>query len=226
MKSRPVHLAATLALIVAVGALGFAQIPVGKEPHHRVVYEDARLRVLDVNIPPGVATLDHSHDHDLVTVSIGQADTRIRTPGEDWGAVRPRRPLGDTSAVEYAGKQGVHTIQNVGPDPYRLLAVENVKQSGWKVPPAAPGPGVKVVAEARAFRASSVRLKAGETVRRAYAVPSVVVLISGNALVSAQGREPRRLDQASRWTVVGTTGAVTVAQQGSGEARLVEIEVF
>ena len=61
-----------------------------------------------------------------------QADTRIRTPGGDWGPVRPRRPVGDTSAVEYAGKQGVHTIQNVGPDPYRLLAVENVKQSGWK----------------------------------------------------------------------------------------------
>ena len=149
------RLTATLALVVALGAPSLAQVPVGKEPHHRIVYEDARLRVLDVNIPPGVTTLDHSHDHDLVTVSIGQADTRIRTPGGDWGPVRPRRPVGDTSAVEYAGKQGVHTIQNVGPDPYRLLAVENVKQSGWKVPPAAPGPGVKVVAEARAFRASS-----------------------------------------------------------------------
>jgi hypothetical protein len=221
-----VHLAATLALVVALGAPSLAQVPVGKEPHHRIVHEDAHLRVLDVNIPPGVTTLDHSHDHDLVTVSIGQADTRIKTPGGDWGPVRPRRPAGDTSAVEYAGKQGVHTIQNVGPDPYRLLAVENVKQSGWKVAPAVRGPGVKVVAEARAFRASSVRLKAGATLRRAHAVPWVVVLISGNALVSAEGREPRRLDEATRWTVVGTAGALTMAQQGSGEAHLVEIEVF
>ena len=217
---------ATLLLVVAFWAPCSAQVPVGKEPHHRIVYEDARLRVLDVNIPPGVTTLDHSHDHDLVTVSIGQADTRIRTPGGEWGPVRPRRPVGDTSAVEYAGKQGVHTIQNVGPDPYRLLAVENVKQSGWKIPPAAPGPGVKVVAEARAFRASSVRLKAGDVLRRAHTVPRVVVLVSGNALVSAEGREARRLDEASRWTVVGTAGAITVAQQGSGEAHLVEIEVF
>ena len=184
------------------------------------------MRVLDVDIPAGVTTLDHSHDHDLMTVSIGQADTRIRTAGGDWGPVRPRRPAGDTTAVEYAGKQGVHTIQNVGPDPYRLIAVENVKQSGWKVATAAPGPGVKVVAETRAFRASSVRLKTGDTLRRAHAVPSVVVLISGNALVSAQGREPRRLDHASRWAVVGADDAVTMAQQGSGEAHLVEIEVF
>ena len=220
---RPV---ATSLLLVALWAPCSAQVPVGKEPHHRIVYEDAHLRVLDVNIPPGVTTLDHSHDHDLVTVSIGQADTRIKTPGGEWGPVRPRRPAGDTSAVEYAGQQGVHTIQNVGPDPYRLVAVENVKQSGWKVPPSAPGPGVMVVAEARAFRAYSVRLKAGDTLRRAHAVPWVVVLISGNALVSAEGRDPRRLDEAARWTVVGSAGAVTVAQQGSGEAHLVEIEVF
>lgn len=220
------RLTATLALVSALGAPSSAQVPVGKEPHHRVVYEDARLRVLDVNIPPGVTTLDHSHDHDLVTVSIGQADTRIRTPGEDWGAVRPRRPLGDTSTVEYAGKQGVHTIQNVGPEPYRLIAVESVKQSGWRAVPALPAPGVRQLTEGRAFRASSVRLKSGETLRRARAVASVLVLISGTALLSSNSHEPRRLDQSSRWAVVGAAGAYTVASQGGGQAHLVEIEVF
>jgi hypothetical protein len=217
---------ATCVLVVAVWATCSAQVPVGKEPHHRVVYEDATLRVLDVNIPPGVTTLDHSHDHDLVTVSIGQADTRIRAPGESWGAVRPRRPLGDTGTVEYAGKRGVHTIQNVGPNPYRLIAVESVKQSGWRAVPAVSAPGVRQLTEGRAFRASSVRLKAGETLRRAREVASVVVLISGTALVSPASHGPRRLDQSSRWAVVGAADAFTLAHQGAGEAHLVEIEVF
>ena len=202
-----------------------AQIPVGKEPHHRTVFEDAHLRVLDVVIPSGTTTLDHSHEHDLATVSIGLADTRIRTPGADWGAVR-RRPLGDTNTAEYAGKRGIHTIQNVGPDPYRLIAVENVKQSGWHVVPAVAAPGVRLLTENRAFRASSVRLKAGETLRRAHAVPWLLVLVSGDALVAATGHESRRLDQSSRWAVVGGDDAVVVTGQGAGEAHLVEIEVF
>ena len=69
-------------------------------------------------------------------------------------------------------------------------------------------------------------MKAGDTLRREHAVPFVVVLISGNALVSVEGRELRRLGEASRWMVVAASGAATVAQQGTGEAHLVEIEVF
>jgi len=219
--------AAIVTFVVAAWTALYAQVvPVEKEPHHRVVFEDARLRVLDVVIPPGTTTLDHSHDHDLATVSIGQADTRIRTAGADWGPVRPRRPLGDTSTAEYAGKRGVHTIQNVGPDPYRLIAVENVKQSGWHVVPAQAVPGVRPLTESRAFRASSVRLKSGETLRRAHAVSSVLVLVSGDALVAARGHESRRLDQSSRWAVVGGDDAVVVTGQGASEAHLVEIEVF
>ena len=219
--------AATAALLVAAWVTVSAQVvPVGQEPHHRIVYEDASLRVLDVNIPPGTTTLDHSHDHDLVTVSIGQADTRIRVPGSDWGPVRPRRPLGDTSTVEYAGKRGVHTIENVGPDPYRLIAVENVKQSGWHAAPAVAGSAVRQLTEARAFRASSVRVKPGEAVRRAHKVPTVVVLVSGEALLAPSAKEPRPLGPAARWAVVGAANEFTLTTRGEGEAHLVEIEVF
>ena len=61
--------AATAVLLIAAWVTVSAQVvPVGQEPHHRIVYEDASLRVLDVNIPPRTTTLHHSHDHDLVTV--------------------------------------------------------------------------------------------------------------------------------------------------------------
>jgi hypothetical protein len=40
-----------------------AQIPVTKEPHHRVVSRTL-VRIMDVNVPPHEATLDHSHDLD------------------------------------------------------------------------------------------------------------------------------------------------------------------
>lgn len=216
---------ATVLLVFAMWATGLAQVPVGKEPHHRVVFEDARLRVLDVNIPPGATTLEHSHDHDIVTVSIGQADTRTRAPGVDWGAVRPRRPLGDVSATEYAGQPGVHAIQNVGPDLYHLIAVENVRQSGWQATPAVAAPGLRVAVESRAFRASSIDLDpARPSVTRALSVPSVVVLVAGEAVLNRKSHDPKRLTPGARWGVVGAGEEYTLSSRG-GNTRLVEIEV-
>lgn len=216
---------ATSFLAVALGATLWAQVvPVSKEPHHRIVFEDAHLRVLDVNIAPGDATLEHSHDHDIATVSIGPADARIRAMGAAWGAAR-RRPLGDTNTAEYVGKQGTHTIQNVSAEPYRLIAVENVKQSGWHAVAASPAPGVKLLTEGRAFRASSLRVGPGEVLRRAPSVPSVLVSVSGDAEITAGGREPRRIGSASRWAVLAAT-EYKVTSRGAGEAHLVEIEVF
>jgi hypothetical protein len=218
---------ATAVFLVASAALLLAQVvPVSKEPRHRIVYQDANLRVLDVVIPPGVTTLEHSHDHDLVTVSIGQADTRTRAPGEDWGSVRPRRPLGDASVVEYAGKRGIHTIQNVGRDPYHLLAVENMRQSGWRPTPAETAPGVRPLVEGRAFRASAIRLSGNQRIARVHAGSSVVVLVSGEALLASAGHESRRLSAASRWGVVAAGRAFALSAAKSGDAEVVEVEVW
>ena len=219
------HRVAAWVLIVAAWTAVFAQVvPVSKEPHHRIVFEDAHLRVLDVNIAPGDATLEHSHDHDIATVSIGPADARIRPMGADWGAGR-RRPLGDTNTAEYVGKQGIHTIQNVSADPYRLIAVENVKQAGWHAVATTPAPGVKLLTEGRAFRASSLRVQPGEVLRRTPSVPSVLVSVSGDVEITSGGRESRRIGSASRWAVLAAS-EYSVTPQGAGEARLVEIEVF
>jgi hypothetical protein len=218
------HATACVLIVAAWTAVSAQVVPVGKEPHHRIVYEDAHLRVLDVNIAPGDATLEHSHDHDIATVSIGPADARIRPAGADWGAAR-RRPLGDTNTAEYVGKQGIHTIENVSGEPYRLIAVENVKQAGWHAVAAAPAPGVKLLTEGRAFRASSLRVQPGEVLRRTPSVPSVLVSVSGDAEITSGGREPRRIGSASRWAVLAAS-EYHVAPRGAGEAHLVEIEVF
>jgi hypothetical protein len=214
-------------LIVSAWTAAWAQVvPVSQEPHHRIVFEDAHLRVLDVVIPPGVTTLDHSHDYDLVTVSIGQADTRIRSHGEDWGPVRPRRPLGHVSTTQYAGERGIHTIENVGPDPYHLIAVENVKQSGWQATPAAIStPAVMVAVESRSFRASAIHLDATHrSVTRALPVPAVVVLVTGDAVLERHGRNSQPLNASARWTVLGAQEQYTLSSRG-GEVRAVEIEV-
>src|SRR4030095_8548994 len=95
-------------LLVFTAAVGAQQIPVTKEPHHHVTFENSQFRILDVNVPPGESTLDHSHDRDLVTVSMSNsAETRAQAAGQSW-ANRPRRPIGDIETTDYSGKPTSH----------------------------------------------------------------------------------------------------------------------
>ena len=48
--------------LVVLPAIVAAQVPANKEPHHRTVYENADLRVLDVRLGPGESAADHRHD--------------------------------------------------------------------------------------------------------------------------------------------------------------------
>ena len=97
---------------------------------------------MDVNVPPGESTLDHSHDRDVVTVAMSNgAETRAQAAGQSW-ANRPRRPVGDIETTEYAGKVvDVIKFETMGTTAYQLFAVENLKANGWSTTPAASGAG-------------------------------------------------------------------------------------
>ncbi len=97
-----------------------AQVPMEKEPHHHVVFENEALRVVEPNIPAGDTTLEHLHVHDDTTVCISGSNMRGRVPtGAPVG--EPCRP-GQINFTEYAGKPASHTVQNTG-------AVQKIKRS-------------------------------------------------------------------------------------------------
>ena len=105
-------------LTIGLATAAAAQVPVSREPRHRVVFENAQFRILDVRIPPGETTLDHTHEHDVVTVAMTSgAETRTQSPGQPWSEVRPARPLGDASVSEHTGRSDRHVVQNVGDIP-------------------------------------------------------------------------------------------------------------
>ena len=144
--------------LVSTSAVVAAQVPLTREPRHRVTFENAQMRILDVNIPPGDTSLDHRHDFDIVTVSMtGGTEIRVRNTGQPW-TTRAPRPLGDAAVAEYAGKPGSHKVENTGKRAYQLFAVENLKSSGWTTTPAATGLATKLMTEARSFRIYDVRL--------------------------------------------------------------------
>jgi quercetin dioxygenase-like cupin family protein len=212
-------------------------VPLAKEPRHRVVFENAEFRILDVHIPPGDTTLDHVHDHDVATVSMtaGTA-TRTQSPGQPWSQPRPPRAAGHANITEYAGKPASHRVENVGNAPYHLFAVENLRKAGWSTSPARSALVTSVAAEGRAFRVSDVRLvRNTPQTSHAHPVPTIVVLVSGMAMsdgpdAQAKANAPapvglKQLDRPGHWVLVPRGDTHHLVRLGTGDAHLVEIEV-
>jgi hypothetical protein len=224
-------------LTLTVTAVAAAQIPVTKEPRHRVAFENADLRILDVNIPPGDTSLEHMHDRDVATVAISDgAETRLQTSGQPWGAVRPKRPMGDVSVTEYAGKPGSHRIENVGKIPYLLFAVENLRAKGWATEPSIAAPGTTLATESRAFKVYDVRLgKDRAQTSHTHAVPTILVLVGGLVMsdgpdAQAKANAPaavglKQLDRPGQWMLVPRGDTHHLVRLGVNDARVVEIEV-
>jgi quercetin dioxygenase-like cupin family protein len=226
------------ALFVTSMAVVAAQppTPFGEDTWHHVVYENATMRLLSVNVAPGTMTDTHQHEFDIVTVSMNEGtETRTQAPGASWQS-RPARPLGDASATEYTGKPGAHRVENVGKRAYQLFAVENRKKSGWSTNPAITGIGTKVVQETRAFRIYDTRLALNTSQSsHTHTSPTVAILVSGKAMSDGPDAQAktfapapvglRQLDQPGQWMIIPAGDRHHLVRLGTSDARVVEVEV-
>ena len=222
-------------LIVSLATAAAAQVPVTQEPRHRVVFETPQFRILDVRIPPGDTTLDHTHDHDLVTVSMAAgADLRTQAPGQAW-TPGPARPVGDVAIAEDTGKPVRHLEQNVGSSPYQVFAVENLRQGNWTAGPPVSAGGTTLARESRAFRVYDVRLVPGMTQTfHAHAVPTIALLMSGRAMSAGAENKTgdpaapvglKQLVQAGEWVLVPAGESHYLVRLGTADVHLIEVEV-
>jgi quercetin dioxygenase-like cupin family protein len=105
-------------------AAGTASDPVAveQEPHHRVVFENQYVRVLDVVLKPGETTLFHRHSLDNVAVLLSDAMTKRQSAGQDWVDA----PVNDGSVGFSGGTKTpyVHRITNAGSSVFHVLDVE------------------------------------------------------------------------------------------------------
>ena len=195
-----------------------AQVPLDQEPRHHIEFTNESLRVISPQIPAGDTTLEHIHTHDEVTVCIHGSQVRAKQPGRDWSNPGMVCVPGTAGLAEYTGKPRSHTVQNVGPDVYHLLLVENLRESGWQPNDALADPALAAVRENRSFRVYRANLAGPAVIAHAHVVPTVVVLISGKAMAGDQ-----ELDEPGRWALVpaGEKHQITAR----GEAQLLEIEV-
>ena len=96
----------------------------------RVVFEDDRVRVWELEVGPGETFPLHHHALDYITVSLDEAELEAH---EADGSVRRNHRLpGDVLLTRVGGGQN-HELRNVGTTAYRNRIVE------FKAPPAETG---------------------------------------------------------------------------------------
>ncbi|HXP88084.1 MAG TPA: hypothetical protein VN841_25360 [Bryobacteraceae bacterium] len=195
-----------------------APVPLEQEPRHHLLFANEALRVISPQIPPGDTTLEHLHTHDEVTICIQGSSTRGKPHGGEWGNPGMVCAPGRAGVTEYTGNPRSHTVQNVGPGLYHLLLVENLRDSGWTSHPAVEIAGAKMVRENRSFRIYDAELSSSSLPVHSHDVPTVVVLVSGEATVGA-----KHLDHPGQWVLIPAGENHTVAAQA--DTHIIEIEV-
>ena len=203
-----------------------AAVTMNQEPHHERLLFLRHMRVFEVNLPAGETTGDHIRDHDVATLALGDATTRSRDAGGEWGAPVTRAG-GSAGVTAYTDAPTAHGIENVGTTPYRSFVVENLRDEGWSALPPLVAPGTTSRQQARSFGVYDVRLNADvpESAHTHQNV-TIVILLSGAVQVQGGGGEGTfRMEETGRWfPSSGPDQPHTLTHAGTDDAHVVCIE--
>ena len=166
-------------------------VPVYREPRHRLVFQNALARVLDVRIGPGDTTAYHIHADPMVGIAIQDARIRIQGPGSPVGAVALPRATpyvfdNWSQALPYT-----HRVVNTDTLPLHYVVAEWLAPSGPEAPALPDDANRRLVTEGPTSRVYQVTLAPGTaTEPHTHATPGLVAVAGGTDAGSWSWREP------------------------------------
>jgi mannose-6-phosphate isomerase-like protein (cupin superfamily) len=212
----------------------FAQTPAGvvpitSEPDHKIRFDNGSVRMYEVVLPKGKATLVHEHRADSFTVFVRTADVTNEPLGGK--PVVLQRPPGFVGFTSTAKGPYSHRVTASGETTFHVIAMELLSPTPASSATATQRPSstFKVVLESPRGRVYRVTLAPGESTETfARAAGSALFAISaGRISESADGKPVRLWDFEPghfRWFETGEK--LSVKNESSTPIDLVEIEVF
>jgi len=92
---------------------------------HRVLFENERVRVLDVHIQPGQSVPVHTHRWPAAVYVLSSSDfIRRDADGQLIFDSRTASPLPATPAVQWTGPLPPHSVENIGNADIHLISTE------------------------------------------------------------------------------------------------------
>jgi len=195
------------------------------EPRHHPKFENEFVRVWDVTVPGGDATLWHAHRNDNLVVTLAPAKLHIETLGRD--PVDAEWKFGE---ARFSKATYVHRAVNVGTTPFHNLTIELLKpapaNSNWSPLPK-EADGREPVLENERVRVFRVSLAPGESLpMHSHPLPGLAIAITAGELeIVTEGKaSPDRLSSAAadlRWRA----GPVTHSVRNIGKNRFEGVDV-
>lgn len=197
---------AALSLIAVFPALAQSPVPVAKEPRHHLKFENQFVRVFDVMVPPGDATLFHVHSNDYAFVSIGDATLKAQVLGG-----QPADLIVKNGEVRFTKRPITHRVTNIAKAQFRNITVEILGTPG---PSGASkrdtSPGLSTVLDNDRVHIERLVLEPGQsTIMHTHNLSALsVFLTTAKVRVESPGQKPQIMDYNPgdfRWRSAPTT---------------------
>jgi quercetin dioxygenase-like cupin family protein len=210
-----------------IGALwqsNSAQSPVEikGEAHHHPKFENEFVRIWDVTVPGGEATLWHIHRNDNVVITLAGANLRLENAS--GSPVEAQWKFGE---VRFAKATYTHRAINIGTTPFHNLTIELLKPANANPPVLAKEGNREPVLENDRVRVFRVTLEAGEsTPIHNHPLPGLSIAITGGELeATTEGNAtPVRMTLPAtdvRWR----PGTVTHSIKNVGKTRFEAVDI-
>ena len=107
-------------------------VEISGEAHHHPKFENEFVRVWDVTVPAGEATLWHVHRNDNVVVTLGDSNLRLETVTGP-----PSEAQWKSGEVRFAKATYTHRAMNVGTTAFHNFTIELLKPTNFVADPSA-----------------------------------------------------------------------------------------
>jgi hypothetical protein len=205
-------------------------VPITAEPDHKIRFDNGRVRMYEVVLPKGRATLMHEHRADSFTVFFRTAELTNEPYGGGKPLVLNRTPgvVGFTSTAKGAYS---HRVIASGDATFHVIAMELLSPT-----PAGPSPATgrsgsafKVVLDnprGRVYRITLAPNESTETFTRPGAT-ALFAISAGRISETLEGKPVRLWDfEPAHFRWFDNSEKLSLRNEGPAPVELVEIEVF
>ncbi|HMG34793.1 MAG TPA: hypothetical protein VKM94_12725 [Blastocatellia bacterium] len=215
------------AILFALSVMAAPQdsVIIDKEPYHHLKFENKYVRLFDVSVPSGAATLFHTHPEDYLFVSIGDANLKAQVLGG-----QPFDLILKNGETRYSKGPLTHRVQNPEKSVFRNVTIEVLGSPGGKsdATPLDKVPHHTLVLDNDKVRVSRLVLEPGQsTGMHTHSLSEVAVVVSGGTIENQEsGQQPQRMELAtgeSRWH--GEKRTHSIKNIGRSRVEVVAIEL-
>jgi len=187
-----------------------APVPLSGEPRHHLKFENQYVRVFDVLVPPGDATLFHTHSNDYVFVMIGDANLKAEVMGSAPVDLNVKN-----GEVRFTKAPITHRVTNPANTPFRNITIEilgSPGSAGASTPDTSPGHSI--VLENDRVRVERLVLEPGQSTNmHRHGLSALSVFLTDSKIrVESPGKKPETIDYKPgdfRWRPAPVTHLLT-----------------